>query len=144
MRKFKATKPGVLSNPYMRIRAGDVVTLSEDPKASWLVPVEDFVPEPELPIVPHMTGAPVPQTQTPGVAPAPAGDQYNRGMETIVAKEAVEDGKVATLDEAKQNLQEVSPGKFVGDAVPVEVPAVNVVAEAQPETAGTGDQDVIG
>lgn len=134
MYQYKAIKDGVLSNPYKRVREGDVVTLSKPVvKSTWLVPVEDYKPKPEQVTVPHMQKVPPKEPQTVSVPPAPSSVNYQRGMEDIKAMEAKQDG-----------LTQVQPGKFVGEAQPVQ-PAPQPEATEQPKTQeGTGNQDVIG
>jgi len=142
MPKFKATKDGILSDPYKRVEAGDVVIVDDKigKSASWLVPVEDYKPDPEMPIVPHMDINQPKPPQTNEVPPAPSGTNYQNQMEDIVAKEGAEDGLAAPA-----TVTEVEPGKFVGEAVPVDpsAPADPVTEDQTSQAAGTGNQDVI-
>lgn len=138
MYQYKATQDGVLSNPYKRVREGDVVSLPEQIKASWLVPLQEYKPEPEKVTVPHMQRAPVNPAQTTDIPPAPASEEYKRGMAEVQANEARQDA-----------LKEVQPNKFVGEAQPVQQPAPEPKAapeatEQAPKQEGTGNQDVIG
>lgn len=126
--KYKATKDGVLSNPYKRVRAGDVFDLPGEVTATWLVPLDQYEPEPEKPVVPGMDRV-APKTSTTDVPPAPSSEAYDRGMESIKAKEAVEDGESPDLS---------APGRHFVEAQP------HVEQEEAEEAEGTGNQDVIG
>jgi len=141
MYKYKAIGDGVLSDPYRRVKKGDVVSVQEPLEASWMVPLEEHKPEPDLPIVPHMNikkNAP----KANDIPPTPVSDGYSNQMDSIKAKEAVEDGEAESFDDA---MKEIKPNKFVGEAVlhPKET------TEAPDEDAdevqeGTGSQDVLG
>jgi len=131
--KYKAIKNGVLSNPYRRVREGDVVTLEGEVKATWLVPLEGYTPEPEKPTVPHMEKRQPAPTDL-GVGPAPSSDNYESAMESIKKSEAAQDG-----------LTEVEPGKFVGEAKPIKKDGKKKSAKkATKKKEGTGNQDVLG
>lgn len=163
MYKYKAIKAGVLSDPYKRVREGEVVTLSEPlkSKSRWLVPLEDYTPQPEMVTVPHMqhTAPREPHSHMP--PPAAESNQYSEGMKNIKAAEMVQDGKAENYNAAKQELTQVQPNKFVGEAQPVTVaqpvqtqpaPQANAPAPAAPQaqpnvqeqSEGTGNQDVLG
>lgn len=132
--KYKAIKNGVLSNPYRRVREGDVVTLGGEVKATWLVPLESYKPEPEKPTVPHMEKRKPAPTDV-GVGPAPASENYDNAMESIKKSEAAQDG-----------LTEVKPGKFVGEAKPIKKDNKKKGGKKKSgkKKEGTGNQDVLG
>ena len=158
----KALKAGTLSNPYRRVKpyveSEEILMVDEKTvqEASWLVPVEDYKKPEELPIVPNMditnkpTGGDVHE-----VPPAPAGENYNQAVKEVQAAELVQDGKAANMGEAMEkvgeaehaganptpdNVTEVKPGKFVGEAQPPQ-PVAEPVTETNQE--GTGNQEVI-
>lgn len=114
--KYKAVSDGVLSNPYRRVRKGETIIFTEplEQPSKWLIPHEEYKPEPDLPLIPHMGFEKRTVAHASTTPHSDLGsDQYKGGMDDLKRAEAIQDGLIEPV------LKEVKPGKFMGEVAPV-------------------------
>lgn len=130
MFRYRATKTGVLNNPFRYVKAGEVVESKHEISASWLVDEKKFMPAPALPVSGHMVlaGTQVQQVLTPPVVSTKG---YTDQMEQLKKLEAIQDAK------------NVEPAPALPVTEEEHVDEVEETSGEQVQPLGTGDQDVL-